>query len=189
MHEEELDLVGVVDEEALVAVGHDVTGLLVGSVSDVGHGELALEERSAGGRLSGRTACMGGGGGQRATNLKTTANAVINTLGLAPCLLKPSVAVTLVAPVGVGVAGESRGRVVEESAAATEGRAREEEEGGKGRKIISSPSRSNPPSSSSTTYLKGLGEGQLVSFRFPARRPRDGSRTWSSCGSWRWKRA
>jgi hypothetical protein len=57
VHEEELDVLGVVDEESLVAGGHHVAGLLVGSVTDGGHSHLALE---------------------------TTTNAVINSLGLAP---------------------------------------------------------------------------------------------------------
>jgi hypothetical protein len=35
VHQEELDVLGVVDEESLVAGGHHVTGLLVGSVTDL----------------------------------------------------------------------------------------------------------------------------------------------------------
>lgn len=57
VHEEELNVLGVVDEESLVAGGHHVAGLLVGTETDGGHGHLALE---------------------------TATNAVINTLGLAP---------------------------------------------------------------------------------------------------------
>lgn len=36
MHQEELDVLGVVDEEGLVAGGHHVAGLLVGSITDLG---------------------------------------------------------------------------------------------------------------------------------------------------------
>lgn len=72
VHEEELDLALVVDEEALEAVGHDVARLLVGTVSDVGHGELALEP---------------------------AANAVVDSLGLAPGrVLETGIAIRLVAP-------------------------------------------------------------------------------------------
>ena len=35
VHQEELDILGVVDEESLVAGGHHVTGLLVGAVTDL----------------------------------------------------------------------------------------------------------------------------------------------------------
>lgn len=42
-HQEDLDVTLVVDEEALVAVGHNVTRLLVGAVTNLGHRELALE--------------------------------------------------------------------------------------------------------------------------------------------------
>ena len=54
---EEPALRTVVDDESLVAGGHHVAGLLVGTVTDGGHGHLALE---------------------------TATNAVVNTLGLAP---------------------------------------------------------------------------------------------------------
>lgn len=36
MHQEELDILGVVDEEGLVAGGHHVAGLLVGAITDLG---------------------------------------------------------------------------------------------------------------------------------------------------------
>lgn len=36
MHQEELDVLGVVDEESLVAGGHHVAGLLVGAITDLG---------------------------------------------------------------------------------------------------------------------------------------------------------
>lgn len=35
VHEEELDIVDVVDEESLVARGHHVLGLLVGAIADL----------------------------------------------------------------------------------------------------------------------------------------------------------
>lgn len=35
MHQEELNVLGVVDEESLVAGGHHVAGLLVGTVTDL----------------------------------------------------------------------------------------------------------------------------------------------------------
>jgi hypothetical protein len=35
VHEEEVDVAGVVDDERLVATGHEVAGLLVGSVTDL----------------------------------------------------------------------------------------------------------------------------------------------------------
>jgi len=35
VHQEELDVLGVVDEESLVAGGHHVAGLLVGTVTDL----------------------------------------------------------------------------------------------------------------------------------------------------------
>jgi hypothetical protein len=43
VHEEELDVLGVVDEESLVAGGHHVAGLLVGTVTDGRHSHLSLE--------------------------------------------------------------------------------------------------------------------------------------------------
>ena len=36
VHQEELNVLGVVDEESLVAGGHHVAGLLVGSITDLG---------------------------------------------------------------------------------------------------------------------------------------------------------
>jgi hypothetical protein len=46
VHEEEVNVVFVVDEESLVAGGSHVTGLLVGSVADRGHGNGATESTS-----------------------------------------------------------------------------------------------------------------------------------------------
>lgn len=57
MHEEEVEVLDVVDEEGLVARGHHVAGLLVGAVADLGHGDHATE---------------------------ATTDTAINTLGLAP---------------------------------------------------------------------------------------------------------
>ena len=57
VHEEQLDVAGVLDEEGLVARGHHVTGLLVAAVADGGHGQVRLE---------------------------ASTDAVVDTLGLAP---------------------------------------------------------------------------------------------------------
>lgn len=43
VHQQELELGKVVDEELLVAGREQVAGLFVGTVTDLGHGELALE--------------------------------------------------------------------------------------------------------------------------------------------------
>lgn len=43
MHEEQVDVPDVVDEERLVAGRHHVARLLVGAVSDLGHGDGAAE--------------------------------------------------------------------------------------------------------------------------------------------------
>ena len=75
VHEEELDVLGVVDEESLVAGGHHVAGLLVGTVTDGGHGHLSLEAATDG---------------------------IINTLGLAPRLTNAHKAVRLVTLEAVG---------------------------------------------------------------------------------------
>ena len=40
MHEEELDVVDVADEEGLVAGGHHVAGLLVGTIADLDGGKI-----------------------------------------------------------------------------------------------------------------------------------------------------
>lgn len=42
-HQENLNITLVVDEESLEAVRHHVASLLVGSVTNLGHGELSLE--------------------------------------------------------------------------------------------------------------------------------------------------
>jgi len=75
VHEEELNVLGVVDEESLVAGGHHVAGLLVGTVTDGGHGHLALE---------------------------AAADGIVNTLGLAPRLTDTLEAVRLVTVEAVG---------------------------------------------------------------------------------------
>jgi len=69
VHEQEVDLVGVVDEELAQPARHQVSGLLVASVTDGRHGQLALE---------------------------AAADSVIDTLGLSPGLLDAMVAVRLV---------------------------------------------------------------------------------------------
>lgn len=43
MHEEEVEVLDVVDEEGLVARGHHEAGLLVGTVANLGHGDHAAE--------------------------------------------------------------------------------------------------------------------------------------------------
>lgn len=43
VHEKELNVLGVLDEESLVAGGHHVLGLLVGAIADGGHGNVRLE--------------------------------------------------------------------------------------------------------------------------------------------------
>jgi len=46
VHEEEINLAGVFNEESFVAGRHQVSGLLVGAVTDLGHCCLALEPPS-----------------------------------------------------------------------------------------------------------------------------------------------
>jgi hypothetical protein len=43
VHQEKVDVAEVVDEESLVARRHEMAGLLVGAISDLGHGSLSLE--------------------------------------------------------------------------------------------------------------------------------------------------
>lgn len=50
VHQEEFEVGEVVDEEFFVAGGDQVSGLFVGSVTDLGHGQLALEPSSDLGR-------------------------------------------------------------------------------------------------------------------------------------------
>lgn len=69
VHNEHLQISNVVDDDLSQAVGHNVLGGLAGTVTDLGHRELALEAAS---------------------------NAVVNTLGLSPCLLDSLVTVRLV---------------------------------------------------------------------------------------------
>lgn len=75
VHEERLEVTLVVDQELLVPAREDVAGLLVAAVTDLGHRELALEAAT---------------------------DAVVDTLGLAPCLLDTVVTVRLVALLLVG---------------------------------------------------------------------------------------
>jgi hypothetical protein len=70
VHEEKVELADVVDEESLVAGGHHVAGLLVGTVTDLGHDGLSLE---------------------------ATAHGIVNTLGLSPAGVYAHEAVRLVA--------------------------------------------------------------------------------------------
>lgn len=70
VHEEEVEVLDVVDEEGLVARRHHVASLLVGAVADLGHAQGTAE---------------------------TTADTVVNTLGLAPAGVNALEAVALVA--------------------------------------------------------------------------------------------
>lgn len=70
VHEEELDVTDVGDHKAAVAVGHQVTGLLVGTVTDLGHAHSAAE---------------------------SAADGAVDTLGLAPRLADTVVSVRVVA--------------------------------------------------------------------------------------------
>jgi len=70
VHKEKVELADVVDEESLVAGGHHVAGLLVGTVTDLGHDGLSLE---------------------------ATAHGIVNTLGLSPAGVYAHEAVRLVA--------------------------------------------------------------------------------------------
>lgn len=69
MEQEQVEVVGVGDKEGLVAGGAQVTGLLVGTVANLGHGNGASE---------------------------TTTHAGVDTLGLAPRLANTVVAVRVV---------------------------------------------------------------------------------------------
>lgn len=75
VHEEELDVTDVRDHETAVAVGHQVAGLLVGTVTDLGHANGAAE---------------------------TTANSTVDTLGLTPRLADTVVSVRVVALESLG---------------------------------------------------------------------------------------
>ena len=70
VHEEKVNIGDVVDNESLVAGGHHVAGLLVGTVTDLGHDGLSLE---------------------------ATAHGIVNTLGLSPAGVYAHEAVRLVA--------------------------------------------------------------------------------------------
>ncbi len=70
VHHQQLEVLDVVDEEGLVARGHHVAGLLVGTVADAGHGLGTAE---------------------------TTTDAVVDTLGLSPAGAEALEAIGLVA--------------------------------------------------------------------------------------------
>lgn len=97
VHEEGLEVLLVVDEELLVPARENVAGLLVRAEPDARHRELALEAAT---------------------------DTVVNTLGLAPCLLDAVVAVGLVALL-LAAASQS-GRASEQASRA---RAAQREEG------------------------------------------------------------
>jgi hypothetical protein len=74
VHEEELNVLDVADDERLVARGHHVLGLLVGAIADRGHSKIALE---------------------------ASPDTVVDTLGLAPCRGNAHEAITLVTSEGL----------------------------------------------------------------------------------------
>lgn len=74
------------DQELLVPAREDVAGLLVAAVTDLGHRELALEAAT---------------------------DAVVDTLGLAPCLLDTVVTVRLVALLLVVGCGDAFGSALQ----------------------------------------------------------------------------
>ena len=75
VHEEELDVTDVGDHKAAVTVGHEVAGLLVGTVTDLGHADGTAE---------------------------ATADSAVDTLGLTPRLADTVVSVRVVALEGLG---------------------------------------------------------------------------------------
>lgn len=81
VHEQKLNVPGVVDEEGLVARGHHVLGLLVGTVSDLSitsHISIRV-------RLSVNIFSVGESyRGHRKVALEASTDAVVDTLGLAP---------------------------------------------------------------------------------------------------------
>jgi len=76
VHEEKVQVAGVVDEESLVAGRHHVAGLAVVTISDLWHGSLALEASS---------------------------DSVVDTLGLSPAGVHAHEPVTLVTAEARGV--------------------------------------------------------------------------------------
>ena len=105
MHQEELDVLRVVDEEGLVAGGHHVAGLLVGSITDLGP---VLSGQSSG--FTGeKSASESWWETVHADNtLEAATDTVVNTLGLAPRGTDTHKAVRLVAEEAVGVCCEQR---------------------------------------------------------------------------------
>lgn len=93
MHEEKLDIIGVLHKESLVARGHHVAGLLVATVADLA---ILISTRSF---LTGRRSTYRGHG---KVALEASADAVVDTLGLAPCRRDALEAVGLVAPETLG---------------------------------------------------------------------------------------
>lgn len=75
VHKEKFDVTNVGDDEAAVAVGHQMAGLLVRTVTNLGHADGAAE---------------------------TTADSTVDTLGLAPGLADTVVSVRVVALEGLG---------------------------------------------------------------------------------------
>lgn len=80
MHEEELDVTGVLDEEGLVAGGHHVLGLLVATISDLYRRNTLVFDTRCGIVMEWDGKYRGHGN----VALKASADTVVDTLGLAP---------------------------------------------------------------------------------------------------------
>lgn len=93
MHEEQLDVAGVVDNEGLVARGHHVPSLLVAAIADLNSSACVVPLP----RSSGRAYV---GHGNHA--LEAPAHGIVNSLGLAPVRRDALKAVGLVAPEALG---------------------------------------------------------------------------------------
>ena len=87
MHEQKLDVLGVVDQESLVAGGHQMTGLLVAAVTNLK--SVSTDSYQQRDRCQDRYQDQNRvirtylGHGQVA--LEAAADTVVDTLGLAPC--------------------------------------------------------------------------------------------------------
>jgi hypothetical protein len=79
VHEKQLNVLGVVDEESLVAGGHHVLGLLVAAVADLISLAWVGLARLVDCGLAGRTYR-----GHRDVALEPSTDTVVDTLGLAP---------------------------------------------------------------------------------------------------------
>ena len=105
VHQEQVNIAGVLDEERLVTGRHHVAGLLVGAVSNLkihpiprqrlfhhhchDHQQINCPHRQKQAGLSYR--------GHGSLSLKTSPHTVVDTLGLPPCCIDTLVTVALVA--------------------------------------------------------------------------------------------